>query len=179
MKKSIIAFCWMVAVLSVVIMACEKKENADAIQPTFGSTGNPNPNNPTVTGNVTYTNPATDNTSLRVGGTGWSNPTCGTTYSIMLKASNDLTDVTVSFPQVIKTGTYLVTASPTPPSQCAVTIVNAPGQPGGIVWYGKSGIVTVNTTSSSISASLTGVICTQQTFNFPTVSVSGDLGCSP
>jgi hypothetical protein len=178
MKKRFLIVSGVIAMLCVVAIACEKKGNPDAISPTFGTTGNPNPNNPTVTGNTSYTNPATTNSSFSVGGTGWTNPTCGTTFSIMLKGLRDETDVTLSFPSIIKTGTYVVTASPGS-GQCAVTVANAPDQPSGIVWYGKSGTVVVNTTSTSISAYLSGVICTQQAFNFPTVSLSGQLGCSP
>jgi hypothetical protein len=176
MNKPIFALALLVLSVTVALTGCEKKSTSDAISPTFGSTGNPNPNNPTVTGNAPASNPATENTAISVGGSGWSNPTCGTTYSIMLKGVMDETDVTLNFGSIIKSGPYVIGAT-TGSAQCTMVIVNAPNQPKGIVWYGKSGSVTVNTTSTSISATFKNVVCTQQSFNFPTVVASGTLSC--
>jgi hypothetical protein len=167
----------MMLLTALVIVACEKKKS-NAISPTYGATGNPNPGAQTVTGNTTPTNPATENTSMIVGGSGWTNPTCGSTFSITLKGYNGTTDVTISFAKAMKTGTYAIAATPSGTTTCAMTIVNAPNQPAGIVWYGKSGSVVVNTTSASISAGFQDIVCTQQSFGFPTVSASGFLGCS-
>lgn len=158
------------------ILSCNKKKST-GITPTYGSTGNPNPNNPTVTGNTTPTNPATENTSMYIGGSGWSNPSCGTTNSIALKGYNGAIDVTFSFNAAITTGTYAVGAA-AGPSVCAVTILNAPNQPSGITWFGRSGTVVVNTSTAGINASFTGLVCTQSTFNFPTVTASGFIGCT-
>lgn len=161
----------------IVIVACEKKKS-DGLSPTYGTTGNPHPGAQTVTGSTTHSNPATENTSLFVGGSGWTNPTCGSTGSITLRAFNGNTDVTITFAAPAKSATYNIAATPTGSSSCAMTIANAPNQPAGIVWYGQSGSVVVNTTSASISASLTNVVCVQKTFGFPTVTANGVLGCS-
>lgn len=161
----------------VLLAACEKKES-NHISPGYGATGNPNPGAQTVTGNTTPTNPATENTSIVVGGIGWTNPTCGSTFSVTLIGTNGTTQVALSFAKAAVTGTYAISSTPSGTISCAMTIVNAPDQPAGITWYGKSGSVVVNTTSASINASFQNVICTQQNFGFPTVSASGFLGCS-
>ncbi|HQQ94804.1 MAG TPA: hypothetical protein PLQ93_09630 [Bacteroidia bacterium] len=163
-----------------VILACEKKSSS-GIGPDYkqnsGTGGNPNQNNPTVTGSSTLTNPATQNSSMLVGGTGWSNPTCPSTNSLALKGDNGESQVTLTFSTAIITGTYNI--GPVPgPSVCAMSVVNAPGQPAGIVWIAKTGMVSVNTSTSAINASFIGIQCTQPNFIYPVVSVSGTLSCS-
>jgi hypothetical protein len=59
-----------------------------------------------------------------------------------------------------------------------MTVVNAPNQPAGVVWYGKAGIISVQSTMAAITASFSGVQCVQQSFNFPQVSVSGSMSCN-
>jgi hypothetical protein len=58
-----------------------------------------------------------------------------------------------------------------------MTIVNAPNQPAGLTWYAKQGIVAVTTSTSNITAQFANIVCTQQTFNFPTVNATGTLSC--
>jgi hypothetical protein len=175
MKKSFVLFAALAIVLGF-ILSCEKKNNSNAIAPDYGATGNPYPNNQTVTGSTSFTNPATENTSLQVGGSGWSNYTCLTTGSLTLRGYSGNTDVTLSFASAATSGTYAVSTQ-VASGVCAMTITNAPNQPAGTVWVGKSGIVTVITTTSSIRADFTNIVCTQQTFNFPNVSASGFLVC--
>lgn len=134
-------------------------------------------NNMTVTGSATITNPATQNSSLLVGGAAWSNPTCASTNSLVLKAINGSIDVTLNFLFPPTTGTYAIAANPGPQA-CSITVLNAPNQPAGIIWYAKVGQVVVNTNSTSIQASFSGILCTQQNFNFPTVGISGAMGCN-
>jgi hypothetical protein len=177
MKKQILLVLGFIFVVGFCVLSCDKKKS-DSVSPTYGSTGNPNPNNPTVTGNVTPTNPATRNTGMTIGGSGWSNLSCGTTNSISLKGSNGKSDVTLSFASIINTGTYAVGSTPGP-SVCAMTLINPDDQPAGIVWYGRSGIVSVVSSTSGINASFSNVVCTQQNFNFPTVSATGFIGCIP
>ena len=176
MKKQILLVSGLILVVLAVSFSCNRKKSS-GIAPTYGSTGNPNPNNPTVTGNVTAVNPATENTSIFIGGNGWNNPTCGSTNGIALKGYNGTVDVTMTFNSTITSGTFVVSPSPGP-GACALSILNAPGQPAGIVWQGKSGTVVVNTTTNSTNASFSGVVCTQASFNFPAVTASGFLGCS-
>jgi hypothetical protein len=161
----------------VTLISCEKKKS-EGISPTYGATGNPHPGAQTVTGTSTPSNPATENTSIQVGGQGWSNPSCSSTLSLTLKGFSGNTEVTLAFATAIKSGTYAISTNPSGSSSCAMMIVNAPNQPNGIVWYGKTGSVSVLTTTSSINASFNNVVCTQQNFGFPTVTASGVLGCS-
>lgn len=163
-------------VAGVIVFACEKKKS-DAITPTYGATGNPHPGAQTVTGTTTPTNPATENTSLAVGGTGWTNPSCETSFSTTLKGYNGTTEVTLIFATAIKSGTYSIASAANGTTACAMTILNAPGQPTNILWHGKNGSVSVTTSSSSINASFQNIVCTQQNFGFPTVTASGILVC--
>lgn len=182
MKKYVFIFSGFLALSTLVFLSCDKKNDNGAISPTYkeeasGTAGNPNVGNVTVTGTSTITNPASQNSSLLVGGSGWSNPTCSSTGSLQLKGINGDIQVTLTFVTAPTTGTYQIAASPGFGS-CAMTVVNAPNQPSGIVWYGKTGAVTVNSTTASINASFSGVQCVQQNFNFPAVSVSGNIGCN-
>ncbi|MBA2612115.1 MAG: hypothetical protein H0U95_09095 [Bacteroidetes bacterium] len=182
MKKQFLIISGFAIITASLIFSCAKKKADNRIQPTYkedatGTGGNPNVGNQTVTGTATLTNPATQNSSLLVGGSGWSNPTCISTNSITLKGINGSIDVTLNFLFPPTTGTYAIAASPNA-GACSMIVNNAPNQPSGIVWYGKTGSVVVNTTSTSIQASFTGILCTQQNFNFPTVGVSGNLGCN-
>jgi hypothetical protein len=174
-KQLLVALGFATAI--VILFACQKKNDKDAIAPTYGSTGNPYPNNQTVTGSTTYTSPATEPSVLSVGGSGWYNPTCLSTLSLTLRAYNGNTEVYLTFASAAHSGTYAV-ASMASSGACAMTVNNAPDQPAGVTWVGKAGTVVINTTSTSINATFTGVVCTQQTFNYPTVTVSGFLACS-
>lgn len=178
MHKSLPVLAFLLAASGLTFLSCEKKNNSDAITPTFGTSGNPNPGYQTVTGTNTYTNPATENTSLYVGGGGWTNPTCGSTNSISLNAFNGTTNVILTFASPVKSGTYAVMPVQSGTASCVLTIQNAPQQPAGIVWIGKSGQVAINTTSTSINATFNNIVCTQQNFSFPSVVVSGVMGCS-
>jgi hypothetical protein len=168
-------------VFATLFLACEKKEPSKGITPDYkqnsGTGGNPNQNNPTVTGTTTLTNPATENTSLLVGGTGWSNPTCPSTNSLALKGINGDTQVTLNFASAISSGTYNVGALASG-SICMLTVVNAPGQPVGVSWKGNNGKVYVNISGTSINATFNSIQCTQPQFIYPAVSVSGTLSCS-
>ncbi len=164
-----------------LLLACEKKDPSTGITPDYkqnsGTGGNPNQNNPTVTGTTTLTNPATENSSILAGGTGWSNPTCPSTNSLALKGVNGETQVTLTFANTIVSQTYTIGTVPSA-NVCGMTVINAPNQPTGLTWIGKSGLVTVNTTSTAINATFTSIQCTQPTFIYPVVSVSGTLSCS-
>jgi hypothetical protein len=165
-----------IVVLCVILLSCKDKNDKNAITPDYGATGNPYPNNQTVTGSTTYTNPATKNSSINVGDIGWSNPSCISTSSLALRATKGSTDVMLTFASAITSGTYAI-ATNASQSSCVLTLLNAPDQPAGLYWYGKSGSVVVTTTSTSINASLVSVICTQKDFNFPQVSLTGGLAC--
>lgn len=180
MKKPFALIAGLAVILSISI-SCKDKNSKNAITPDYGATGNPYPNNQTVTGSTTFTSPATQNTSFEAGGIGWSNPSCISTASLALRSTEGLTDVLLTFASPPPTGTVSTYAIGGTPGTgvCALTVINAPDQPAGVVWYGKSGTVSVSTTSTSINAALgSGIVCTQKDFNFPHVVVTGVLGCS-
>lgn len=166
-----------IGALVLGIFSCQKKTNSNAITPDYSETGNPNPNNQTVTGATSYTNPATKNSSILIGTSGWSNLTCTSTNSATLRGIDGTSEVTLTFKGAATAGQFAIAASPGA-GACAMTIKNAPNQPAGIVWYGSAGTVTVNITPASINAVFSNVVCTQQSFNFPTVSASGTLSCN-
>ena len=184
MKKYFIVATGLALTLTLVFIACTKKKDNKAITPTYkeeanGTGGNPTKNEVTVTGTATnITNPASSNSSIQTGGSGWSNPSCITTSSLSIKGVNGSTDVTVNFAAPPTAGTYQVGAN-VGVGYCTVVVSNAPNQPGGIVWYGKTGSVSVTTPSTGgIGATLNNVSCVQQTFNFPQVTVNGGIGCN-
>ncbi|MBL7931801.1 MAG: hypothetical protein JNL60_07865 [Bacteroidia bacterium] len=176
MKKQLLVFGLMITAVLVTI-SCQKKNDSDAIAPTYGSTGNPYPNNQTVTGSTSFTNPATQNSSIDVGNSvGWTNPTCLTTGSITLRAFKGSTEVVLTFAQPALTNTYSI-GTPQGTVSCGIQINNAPNQPAGISWLGKSGNVIVQVSASNITAVLNNVVCTQSNFNFPTVLATGFVAC--
>jgi len=182
MKKNHLIIPGLVLIMALVIFACKKKDESGTSPGFKEETGtglNPFPNNPTVTGTPTSTNPATQNSQIVVGTTGWSNLSCLSTNRLALKSVNGQIDVTLNFVSPPQTGTYAIGPIPTPSMVCSMQVNNAPNQPAGTVWVGKSGLISVTSTSSAVNATIvTNVICTQQTFNFPQVSVSGVMGCN-
>lgn len=170
-----------VAVILCVSVSCKDKNNKGAITPDYSATGNPYPQNQTVTGSTTYTSPATKNTSFSVGDIGWSNPTCISTGSTSLRATKDNIDVVITFAAPITYSsspvTYMVSDN-LQSGTCRITVYNAPDQPAGVYWYGKGGSVVISTNATSINAKLVGVMCTQKEFNFPQVIVNGGVACS-
>lgn len=176
--KNQLAFIGLAIILTIAF-SCKDKNNKSAISPDYSATGNPYPNNQTVTGSTTYTSPATKSSSFLVGDIGWSNPSCLSTASLSLRGVKDNVDVVLTFASPISAGTktYQISTQPSA-NACALTVNNAPEQPAGVFWYGKTGTVVVSTTSTSINANLIGVVCTQKEFNFPQVIVTGALGCA-
>lgn len=183
MKKYFIALTGLALTVTLVFVACTKKKDNGAITPTYkeeanGTGGNPTKNDVTVTGtSTTNTNPASANSSIQTGGSGWSNPSCSTTNSLSIKANNGSVDVTVNFSSPPTVGVYQVSQS-VGAGYCTVIVNNAPSQPAGVVWYGKTGTVAVSSSTSGINATLNNVQCVQQTFNFPAVTVNGNIGCN-
>lgn len=187
MKKINILALTFVTIAALVFFACEKKETASCsdgstVKPGYkdactGTGGNPNAGNATQTGSVPITNPASENSSLNVGGSGWLNPSCASSGSLTLQGISGSVKVTLSFNVIPTPGSYNV-SSVSGPSNVQVMVENAPSQPSGITWFGKTGVVTVNSNSTSINATFTGIQCVQSNFNFPVVSVSGNVGCN-
>jgi len=174
---------------AIGITSCETLNDDNAITPTYkenstGTGANPNIGNVTVTGSATLTNPATQNSAIQVGGSGWSFDACvvnGTVLKGTLLGTDPLTEVTLTFGTAPAAGNYSLTNTAPSGNLCRIVINNSPGQPGGITWYSKSGLVTVTTntttTPTTINASFCNVQCLQQTFLFPVVTACGYLVC--
>jgi hypothetical protein len=184
MKKYLFLFSGLIAINCLILMACKKKQD-DTITPTYkseasGTASNPQPNNVTVTGQTPTNNVPTNYTTIDISAAGWSNPSCVTTNSLYLQALNGGTKVTVTFatPPTIGTYTYNVASIPGQLA-CSVQVENAPEQPEGVLWVGRSGKIKVITNLNSVSAAIIeNVVCYQSSgFNFPTVTVKGSLGC--
>ncbi len=178
-----------------IIVSCDKDPNdPDSIQGTnkeqsTGTAANPNIGVVTVTGTSTLTNPATQNSALQVSGAGWSYDGCTNTSSLTgspsLTGHNGSTSVNLTFGTAppMGTSTWTLTSGNPGAGQARMTVNNAPSQPDGIVWYSKSGMVTVLTQTTSITpytstqATFSNIQCLQYTFLFPVVTVSGALIC--
>ncbi|MBL7917017.1 MAG: hypothetical protein JNM96_01380, partial [Bacteroidia bacterium] len=102
---------------------------------------------------------------------------CASTGGLILEGVNGSTKVTLQFSQSPTTGNYNV-SNISGPTNVAVTVLNAPNQPSGIVWYGKTGVVSVTSSTNAINATFSGIQCVQSNFNFPVVTVSGQVGCN-
>ncbi len=188
MKKYSYIIASVLLIAGVLIYSCKKKDSnacgdGSGIKPGYksectGTGGNPNAGNATHTGSVPITNPASKNTSINnIGSSGWLNPSCANSNSLILKGINGATEVTLQFSAPPVSGNYNV-SNVSGPSNVMFTVLNAPEQPSGIMWYGKTGTVAVSTTTNGISASFSGVQCVQANFNFPVVTASGVVGCN-
>lgn len=170
--------------VAVITVSCKDKNN-NSITPTYrtqaggASGGNPCLQCVTVTGTVTPTDPATQNSSLLVGGSGWSYNSCSSAPNTMTGFTGS-TQVQILFGGgPITSGIYAFTSGIPTNGQARMTVNNAPGQPEGIVWYSKSGTVSVVTTTANTTATFNNIQCTQASpYIFPVVSVSGTLTCS-
>ena len=185
MKKFLIP-ALLITGLSVFIAISCKEKNNNSITPTYksqsGGTGaNPNINVVTITGGViTNTNPATQNSGLSVvTGGGWFFTGCQLPVNNVLTGTNGSTQIQILFGGgSVTNGFYALTSSIPTAGQARMTITNAPGQPADIVWYSKSGMVSVTTTTSTgTQASFSNIPCLQYSFLFPVVTASGTLIC--
>ena len=167
-------------VISLFLLMCNKSKD-DSIAPGYreevGGGGNLNPNSVTTTGTSTITNPATSNSTLNVGGAGWSYASCSGNNTLM--AFNGATTVQINFYSAPTTGNYnLQSGTPTSNSSAQMIVYNPPGQPSGVVWYSASGMISVTTTSGgNVTVTFNNIPCTQQQFPFPVVTVSGAMTC--
>jgi hypothetical protein len=185
MKKHIYILAGVIVLGAAVLLSCKKKQDDGSTKPDYkevaGTGSNPQPNNVTVTGSVSTNTPPTQDSYFTVGTAGWSNLSCVTTNFLYLQASNGDTKVTLTFasPPPIGTSTYAIASVPGAGS-VAFQIQNAPDQPANIVWIGRTGAISVNTSTSAVNAMITqNIMCYQSSgFNFPHVTVSGNLGCN-
>lgn len=180
MKKITIIYLIITTTLGLMLVMCNKSKD-DSIAPGYrdevGGGGNPNPNWVGTTGTSTITNPATTNSTLNVGGAGWSFAACGSGNSLL--AYNGATTVQINFFAPPSSGTYnLQSGTPTSNSVAQMIVYNPTGQPSGVVWYSASGMISVTTTTGgNITATFNNIPCTQLQFPFPVVTVSGAMTC--
>ncbi len=183
MKKVLLSSFVVLGLTALIIVSCKDKNNNN-ITPTYknqsGGTGaNPNINVVTVTGTTQVTHPATENSSLIVGGSGWVYDGCSINNNV-LTAYNGATQVQIVFGGgPVTNSTYAFTSGIPTSGQARMTVANAPGQPDGIVWYSKSGSCAVTTSTVNTTAVFTSVTCVQLNYLFPVVGCSGQLVCAP
>jgi hypothetical protein len=183
MKKILLPVVLLGALSVFVIVSCKEKNNNN-ITPTYknqstGTGANPNINVVTVTGTTTTSNPATQNTAITVGGSipGWNFDGCATSPNTLTGRNGNCTIQLVFGGGTIASQNYGLTAGIPTAGQARMIVYNAPGQPDGVVWYSKSGTVSVVTGTAGTTASFSNIPCLQQNFLFPVVSVSGNLTC--
>lgn len=168
---------------SIIIVSCKDKNNNN-ITPTFRNQSTGTGANPclpcvTVTGTTTTTNPATQNSSLLVGGSGWGYNACATAPNTLTGFMGSTQVQLIFGGGPVIAGTYALTSGIPTAGQARMTVYNAPSQPEGIVWYSKSGSVITTTTAVNTTATFNNIQCTQASpYIFPVVSVSGTLTCS-
>lgn len=180
MKKLLISGGLFLAVTTLLVVSCKTKNN-DNITPTYrnqstGTGANPNLNVVTVTGEQHIDNPATQNSSLQTGSLGWIYDSYSN-HPTYFKAQNGSTVILVQFSGNITAGNFPLTAGTPGPGQARIVIYNAPGQPDGIAWYSKSGMVNVTGSASVFTATFSNIPCLQQNFLFPIVTLSGSVIC--
>jgi hypothetical protein len=181
MKKIFVSVLATAVLGSLFIASCRFKNNNN-ITPTYrnqstGTGANPNLGVATVTGVQTVENLATQNSSIQAGSmAGWSFESCSTNQNMMV-AHNGSTVIRLKFSGPIMSGTYALTAGAPSAGQVQMSIQNAPGQPGEVTWYSKSGSVVVTPIPGGYSASFSNIPCLQQKFLFPVVTVSGYVIC--
>src|ERR1051326_6985465 len=101
MKKIFFSSLFVLGLTTFIIVSCKDKNN-DNITPTYknqstGTGANPNINVVTVTGTQTVTNPATANSSIQTGGSGWLMAGCASSNPTTLTGTNGNTQVQIQF----------------------------------------------------------------------------------
>jgi len=171
-------------VVLCVSFACKDKTNGNAITPTYkensnGTGANPNIGNVTVTGKTEMSDPATENSSLQVGGSGWSYEACvNGGKTLIANLDGTTTKVQLNFSSVPLSGTYTAVMGTPGALQCQMIVKDAPGQPRDIFWYSKTGSVIVTNSGGTISVSYCNVQCLQLNYLFPVLTVCGYQVCA-
>jgi hypothetical protein len=146
---------------------------------TISTAANPNINIVTVTGTSTLTNPATQNSAVTVGTSlpGWTFNACATSPNTLTGYNGSCQIQIVFGGGTISPMNYAFTSGIPTAGQARMTVIDAPGQPTGVQWYSKNGIVSVATGTAGPVATFSNIQCLQQNFLFPIVTVSGNLVC--
>lgn len=128
-------------------------------------------------GAVINTNQAMPNTSITIGGTGWTFDSCSV-VSNTISAYHNSTIVKLIFGGgAVFNGNYSFIPTIPLSGQAEMIITNAPGQSSGINWYSKSGLVSVYTGTNGIVATFSNIPCLQASSINPTVNATGTITC--
>ncbi len=188
MKKIILSTLSILAIGSIIFISCKSKNDNSAIKPTYkeegGTGGNPSITNVTTTGTVATTSTAYQNSSMTnvgLGGT-WSSVGCSGQTCITVNNSSIGTSITLCFSAPPTAGTYALVSSQSAltgtTGKAFMTVTNPTGQPTGSIWYSASGSVLVTvSTGGAITATFSSIACLQASSAFPTVTISGQVGC--
>ncbi len=175
-----------VALLLVLISLtfCDKKE--DPAPESTPETASPTPTTNSAVPVYTFTsqdaplfNPCTTNSTLQVSTTftNWTFSNC-VLGGLTLTGTDGTSTVILTFATIITSGTYVTTSGVPLPGEVRITVLNAPLQPTGILWYSKSGgSVSVTVGASTTIAAFVNIPCTQALYPLPIVYVNGDVGC--
>ncbi len=181
--KKIFTSVSIVIALGLIIASCTIKNN-DNITPTYrnqstGTGANPNIHAVTVTGTQTVTNMATANTALYIGSSipGWNYNTFASNPTKFVASNTGGTSIEIRFSGPITAGIYAFTSGTPNAGQAQMVVYAAPGQPSDIVWYSKSGSVTVSGISPNFTATFSNIDCLQWSYLFPVVTVTGNMTC--
>jgi len=188
MKKIILSALSVLILGSIIFISCKSKNDSKAITPTYkedaGTGGNPSITNVTTTGTVATTSTAYQNSSMTNVGSGgtWSSVGCSGQSCITVNNSSTNTSITICFSAPPAAGTYQLVNSQSAlagtTGKAFMTVTNPTGQPTGSVWYSVAGSVVVGPiTGTGITATFNNIACLQASSAFPTVTISGQVGC--
>lgn len=122
-------------------------------------------------------NPASQNSTITIGGTGWIYSGCTTNSNTLTAYNGNTAAQLVLGGGVPSNGNYSLIAGIPLSGQARLIITSAPNQPNGVSWYSQSGLVSVTTGTTGIVATFSNVPCSQASFTFPIVTASGTLTC--
>lgn len=186
MKKIILSTLAVLVLGSIIFISCKSKNSSNAITPTYkeegGTGGNPSITNVTTTGTVATTATAYQNSSMAnvgLGGT-WSSVGCSGQTCLTVNNSSTGTSISICFSSPPTAGTYQLVSSSAALSgggKAFMTVNNPTGQPTGSTWYSAAGSVVVTISGTSITGTFSNIACLQAGSAFPTVTVSGQVGC--
>lgn len=188
MRKFILSALSVLVIGSIIFISCKSKNDSSAITPTYkeegGTGGNPSITNVTTTGTVATTATAYQNSSMTnvgLGGT-WSSVGCSGQSCITVTNSSLGTSITLCFSAPPTAGSYVLVSTQAAltgtTGKAFMTVNNPTSQPTGTSWYSVGGSVTVTVSGGgAVTATFTNIGCLQSGSAFPTVTVSGQVGC--
>ena len=185
MKKIILSTLAILLLGSIIFLSCKSKNDSNAITPTYkeeaGTGGNPHITKVTTTGTVATTSTAFQNSSMTGVGTGgtWASVGCSGATCLSITNSSSNTTISLCFSSPPTAGTYQLvsTQSALAAGKALLTVTNPTGQPTGSIWYSAAGSVVVSSAGTSITGTFANIACLQSGSMFPTVTVSGQVGC--